>query len=505
MLTRSIFTILICTIAAVSTIYNSSIAPTPVFADDNVSIPLTRGNTSTEPPNASATLQIDSQADRIELTLNQASPNATYTLMLVSSTESSQLGAFAADQTGHGAMHASLDTGIYSAMFEVLRENLVQFTSATVTFAISATASTTVTSSISNFTSTSASNEAQATTLQTQFLIDPASTTVAAGGYATYSISLQQQTNATVFLAAKGVPPGSVAIFSQDSGQADPEFDSILTIVTSPNTLAATYAIMVVALVNGQEYDQQVTLAVTESATTATQSSNMTASSEASLSLTIGTDEYHYEANATVILQGYVTDSLGNVVPGANVMVQVDGATGIEVASLSDIVTDAVGGFRASFQLPNTAQPGTYTAFASATKQGYESATTRATFVVESPSTPSVVVQSVYTGDSAGNPITVFSPGQTVYVWVVIQNIGSTFQGVIWVQVRDPNGIPIQVLIRMSSIEGGETFRDGYGFTLQGKLVPGLYSIEALISDNLISQGGVFLASSSAQFEVVSS
>lgn len=363
----------------------------------------------------------------------------------------------------------------------------------------SASGSVALTSSSSTTTIISSSTPAA------EIHVEPASRSVTAGGYVTYDIDIRQQGTANVFLATKGVPPMSVAIFSQDSGVAAPEFRSTLTIVTSANTPATTYNIVVVSLVNGQEYDTPVSLQVS-SVTTTTQTNNtITVPSGTSLSLILDTDMHRYDPNATVHLQGHVADGSGNVIANATVNVQVDSPTGLEILALKNIRTDSAGVFRASFTFPRFTQTGTYTAFASANKQGYVSATTRTTFVVETSSTPSVVIQAVYTGDSSGSPITVFSPGQTVYVWVVIENVGPTFRGVIWVQVRDPNGSPVQVLMRVSSLTSGETFRDGFGFTLLGKLTPGLYTVNALISDNLISQGGVFLASSSMQFAVTTS
>ncbi len=143
---------------------------------------------------------------------------------------------------------------------------------------------------------------------------------------------------------------------------------------------------------------------------------------------------------------------------------------------------------------------GAYAVFASASKAGYSSATTRTTFVVGTSTTPSVIIKAVYAGDSSGNPTSIFSVGQTVWVWVVIENIGATFQGVVWIQVRDPNGVPVQIQIHIANLHTGETVKDGLGFTLTGKPVLGVYTINALVSDKLISQGGTFLANADTQF-----
>lgn len=455
--TRSLFALFICSIATISTILGNGVIPAPVFGDDNTTITIQLNSTSpsTASQGGSGNVQINAQTGQMQLELEHATPNATYTALFLSTAANKQtnitLGGFVTDITGHGTLQATWATGVYVGIFQVSRTdlNLVQFTSKTATITIgtavsvsvTATSSQTTISSAVTSTSTSSETETMATTsssaLQTEFHIEPTSRSIIAGGYASYTINIRQQGTANVFLAAKGVPPKSVALFSQDSGLAAPGFHSMLTIVTSADTPATRYTITVVALINGQEYDADITLEVTSSTTITAQTSNtITVSIGTSLSLTLDTDRHHYELNATVYLQGHVTDNSGNVIANANVNVQVDGPTGVEVVFLKDRQTDAAGRFQANFTFPLNALAGTYTAFASASKQGYVGATSRTTFVVESSSTPSVVIQAVYAGDSAGNPITVFSQGQTVYVWVVIENIGPTFQGVIWVQVR---------------------------------------------------------------------
>jgi hypothetical protein len=98
----------------------------------------------------------------------------------------------------------------------------------------------------------------------------------------------------------------------------------------------------------------------------------------------------------------------------------------------------------------------------------------------------------------------VFSPGQTVLVWVVVENSGATFQGVIWLQVRDSNGTPIWIQFQISQLGTGQTLRIAFGFQLTSSVAAGLYNANALVSDKLISQGGSFFASASTQFAVAS-
>jgi hypothetical protein len=131
------------------------------------------------------------------------------------------------------------------------------------------------------------------------------------------------------------------------------------------------------------------------------------------------------------------------------------------------------------------------------------STTTRTTFVVGSSTMPSVIITAVYAGDNTGKPTSTFTRGQTIWVWVVIQNIGATFQGVVWIQVRDPNGVPVQIQIHIATLNGGETSKDGLGFSLLRNATTGVYTVTALVSDKLISQGGTFLASSQTQFALI--
>jgi hypothetical protein len=339
------------------------------------------------------------------------------------------------------------------------------------------------------------------------FQVDPNLASINAGAYAKFEIHIVDNTNCQVLLVVKDLPPRSIVIFSRNTGTAGPEFHSTMTVLTSDDTPTGTYGLTVVAIVDRQEYDSQVALVVTGSSSVSTNtasSASATVSSSLGLAIALTTSQPLYQPNSTVTLQGYVTDSSGSAVPNANVVAQVEGPFGVEVSSSGSktITTDAAGTFQDSFQLPANSAVGTYTAFASTSKAGYVSATTHTTFVVGQSTTPSVNIQMVYVGDSAGNPTTTFAPGSVVYVWVVVQNIGATFQGVLWVQIRDPNGIPVSIQIRISTMNTGETIKDGFGFTFLSQPTPGLYTVNALVSDKLISQGGTFLTSANTEFAV---
>lgn len=336
------------------------------------------------------------------------------------------------------------------------------------------------------------------------FQIQPSSDTISAGGFAKFDIHIVGNSTADVFLVARGVPPDSVAIFTPNVGVATSDFRSSLTIDTSAETPAGNYSVTAVAIINGKELTSQVGLQVLAPANiTTSTNTTMNVSFGTTLTMTVTTDQAQYQPTAIVTIQGQVRDSSGSAVAGVTVSVQVDAPTGTELFFANSIQTDGAGIFQAQVSLPPSSPTGTYTVFTSATKSSYSSVTTRTTFVVGTSTTPSVIIKAVYAGDSVGNPTSTFTKGQTIWIWVVIENIGATFQGVVWVQIRDPNGVPVQIQIHISTLNGGQTIKDGLSFTLLDHPTIGVYTVNALVSDKLISQGGTFLASADAQFALI--
>ncbi len=513
---------IMCLIAVFSVVQTSGPFSSLVFADNILSIQLSLAQGNNEPTSATGTVEINLENGDVEIELEDATPDSIYTSAFVSYSSSIALGALTTGGEGDGKLDAHLSPGAYVGYFALTRLEALQLSSADVSFTIGATVSTLVTttstSSQTTITETGSTTETQsgtttsetetsnivtgAGTLQIEFQVEPAFKSIAASSFAKFNIRIRPTVTASILLVARGVPDHSVAIFTPNMGVADPQFHSTMTIVTSADTKPGLYGITVLALVNGHEFNAQVALEVTGSTITNQTTSTISISAGPALSLNLFSDKRHYEPNATVSFQGHVTDETGNAVADAMVSMQVDGPTGAEIVFVTSLETDAAGVFRVSFRLPSNATIGTYTAFASATKSGYDGATSHTTFVVGSSSTPSVIIRVVYAGDSAGNPSGVFSAGQTVVIWVTVENIGPTFQGVVWVQIRNPNGIPISIQFRISSLNSGETVKDGFGFTFLSKPTPGVYTVNALVSDKMISQGGTFLASAETQFAV---
>lgn len=504
---RSVITLVLCLIAALSSAQASGIAPRLVSADNSITVQILRAPATTESFSAAATAKVNLDTGQVSITLH-GTPLSVYAVLFVSGSINIQIGTLVTDAGGEGTLQATLNSGAYVGVFEIMRLGLLQFVSASASFTIGPSASATVSGTSTTQTLSTTSKTSSETTLSTtlsvgnseQFVVqvDPATSSINAGDFAKFNIRIAQNNSASIFLVARDVPVGSVAIFTPNVGVANPEFHSTLTIVTSSNTPTGTYIVTIAALVNGQEFTTQVALDVT--APTTTQST--TSSTTQSLSLTITTDQSQYQPNSTVTVQGHVVDIGGNAVANATVSIQVDSPTGAEVFFASSVPTDSTGTFQAQFNLRGYVALGTYTVFAAAVKTDYSSVASRTTFVVGSSTTPSVVINAVYAGDSSGNPLSTFSSGQTVWIWVVVKNIGATFQGVVWVQVRDPNGVPVEIRIHITSLHAGETFKDGIGFTLLGTPTLGVYRVDALVSDNLISQGGTFLASAQTQFVI---
>ncbi len=492
---RKAITLVLCLIALLSSAQASGIAPRLVSADKSVTVLLLRVPASTDSSSATAMAMVDLDNGEVRIELHQATPISAYTAVFVSGAVNIQIGTFVTNAGGEGLLQTTWNSGVYTGVFEITRLGLLQFASVSVSFTIETPASV----SISETSTTESSTVSISSSEQFVLQVDPPTRSINAGDFAKFNIRIAQNTSANIFLVAREVPSGSVAIFTPNVGVANPEFHSTLIIVTSANTPAGTYAVKIAALANGQEYATQISLQVTGPVTT---QSTTIATGPPTLTLTVTTDQSHYQPNSSVTVQGHVIDLGGNAVVNVTVSIQVDSPTGAEVFFTSSIPTDATGTFRTQFDLRGYVASGTYTVFASAAKANYSSVASRATFVVGSSTTPSVVINAVYAGDSSGNPLSTFSTGQTVWIWVVVQNIGATFQGVVWIQVRDPNGVPIEIRLQITSLHAGETVKDGIGFTLQGNPTLGVYRVDALVSDNMISQGGTFLASAQTQFVI---
>ena len=328
--------------------------------------------------------------------------------------------------------------------------------------------------------------------------VEPTAKSISPGSYAQFALNIAVGEPANVLLVSKGMPDQSVAIFTPENGIADPSFNSLLTIVTSPSSPPGAYNITAVALVGGQELSSYVSLQIASATPQTNNSLNAPVSS--SLSVRVETDQSYYKPNETVNIRGVVMDSTGSAIPDADLSIQVDGPNGSEPVQLTGITTDAAGVFQTYMTTPINATSGSYTVFAAASMSGYATATTHTNFVIDSPSTSGVMIIQLYSTDATNKTSAVFSVGQTVLIWVVLQNIGAPIQGVIWIQILDPRGTPVSIQLQISTLDTGGIVKVAFGFSPTANSAQGIYSANALVSDKLISQGGTFLANANAQF-----
>jgi hypothetical protein len=326
--------------------------------------------------------------------------------------------------------------------------------------------------------------------------VGPTSKSISAGSYAQFEINIENGEPTNVLLVSKGIPDQGVAIFTPENGIVNPNFDSLLTIVTSPTSPIGAYNVTVIALVGGEELSSNVNLQIASTQTNSTL--NLPASS--SLSVRVETDQSYYKPNETVNIRGVVMDNTGSAVPGADLSVQVDGPAGSELDLLTGITTDTAGVFQTYLPIPVNVTSGAYTVFAAVSKSGYTTAATHTNFVIDSSSTSSVMIIQLYSTDATNKTSAVFSAGQTVLVWVVLQNIGAPIQGVIWIQILDPRGTQVSIQLQISTLTTGGIVKVAFGFSPAANSAQGIYSANALVSDKLISQGGTFLANANAQF-----
>ena len=509
---RNLIALMLSVIVSLSVIQSAGMIPKFVSADSTLSLQLLRAPTSTESISASAGVEVNLESGHMTIELNQASSDSVYRAVFATNGTGIQLGNITTGNRGEGRMEMTLSSGTYVGIFQILRLDLLQFVSANTSFRVGLTRTQTVTanktsSSVTTTLETTSTQtnetETTSTTRQVQFRVEPPFRTITRNEIARFNVHILADGTANVLLAAKGVPPSSAAIFTQDAGVASPEFHSDLIIATSDDTPIGSYSITVISLVNGQEFDALVALEVRSSSTTTTTQTNTSTMRSVALDVSVSTDQRHYEPNATVDIQGRATDDAGSAVADAGVSLQVDGPTGIEIEFLTGLKTDSAGVFKSSFVIRSNATAGTYTLFASVAKSGYAGATTHTTFVIGSSSTPSVVIREVYTTDLSGNRSVVFRAGQTILVWVVVENSGSAFNGVIWVQIRDANGTPIWIQFQISPLGTGQTIKVASGFQVTSSMITGVYTVNTLVSDKLISQGGIFFASANTEFAVV--
>jgi uncharacterized protein YfaS (alpha-2-macroglobulin family) len=139
--------------------------------------------------------------------------------------------------------------------------------------------------------------------------------------------------------------------------------------------------------------------------------------------------------------------------------------------------------------------------FGLAAKGGFEEDHARVSFVVGSANGPSITIRDILITNQNGEEQGVFAPGETVVITVVVVNSGlRLINGMVWVQVIDPNGVPVSITRLTATLQG--TIELSVFIVLSSNTAVGVYQVNAFVSDNLISRGGRFLASAQTEFVV---
>ena len=321
----------------------------------------------------------------------------------------------------------------------------------------------------------------------------PSSTAIDPGENAQYIVALTSLNgfSGKVSLSLTGAPSTSTSTFSHEELSLDGNkvTSSTLSVSTDQSTTPGTYALMVtgVAEAGGQTHQTTVVLVLLGAKT--------------ALSVTISTEELSYEVGSSVSLSGYVGDPSGPVVDAA-VSIQVVDPEGAAVHVVY-VRTGGSGYYSDSFRLGGDAGAGTYAVYVTASKPGYQDASDHSTFTVGSSSTPNVVITNVYTTDMSRKTKTVFHPGETLIVWVEFVNTGADLvDGMVWVQIADPNGAPIGVYFHVGLMARGHKVKEGFSITLPSNAPQGEYRVASFVSDKMIYEGGQFFTTKQGKFKV---
>jgi len=221
-----------------------------------------------------------------------------------------------------------------------------------------------------------------------------------------------------------------------------------------------------------------------------------------SFTITVTPDKPTYSQGEIVYLSGSIIDSGKIQQTNGTVSIQVlnPNGTTIHIASKN---TNSFGKYSDNFTLTEEATSGTYTIFVTLSIVDYQDSYNHATFTVGESLTPSIRITSLYFTDQSGENRSSFNPGETVIVRVVVQNGGAELEkGMIWVEVSNPDGVPLPPVFVEKNIQRGETISIGVGTILSDDANSGEYTANSYVSNKMISQGGKFLTKAKTIFEL---
>lgn len=293
-----------------------------------------------------------------------------------------------------------------------------------------------------------------------------------------------------------GLPDSSKAIFSPDEGVPDPDFVSILRVEVSLSTPPGAYRLTIVAASEDIDHEATTMLVVQGQVFTTTEHA------QKRLHVTVMTSEEDYQKGEEVDVFGHVGVRLGESTADATVSVAIVNPKGQEI-HVRSMKTDQVGRFSDNFTLSHNAEDGTYAVYVTASLSPYKDGLGRTTFTVGSSDVPSVLITEVTITAVDGITPVEFYAGQTVVVWVAVNNSGADLEnGMVWVEIIDSNNVPVAVVAVIVTIHHGEQVTAGLQIALRSDAPTGIYTVRALVSDGLITKGGKFLDSEEIGFVV---
>lgn len=323
--------------------------------------------------------------------------------------------------------------------------------------------------------------------------VDPPYRTIHANGRirtATYAVTVIALAgfHDEVELAVEGLPESAEAMFNPEEGVPRPVFLSILKISVDSSTPPNVYSLTVIGSSEDTVHHATITLVVEGEATTTT-----TAPYEKKLKVTVSTNQENYEKGDKVVIFGFVKTRHGGSVAGATVSLSVVDPLGKDV-HIKSIVTDQSGRFSDNFTLSTDAMEGTYAVYVAADMGTYRYGFTRTTFTVGLSNTPSVRIVNATITMVNGTLSSEFQPGETFVVWVAVNNSGAVLtDGRVWVEVLDPNNVPVTVVVVVVTINTDQQIKTGVQVALKTDAPTGTYTIRCLVSNAPIAMGGRFL------------
>lgn len=334
--------------------------------------------------------------------------------------------------------------------------------------------------------------------------VEPPVRSIPPGGVTQYSIEVESigppnglpyVAIGVIHLAIRGLPKNTIGIFTPSMGLSS--FKSKLTVIAGDNVKPGLYELTIFAFNKKRNILEatKVALAIEGAVsveTTSTTTSSETTTTSTGLRIDFSTDKLSYSPGEQVILEGIVTDQSHNSIVGASVSIQVDNPSGSAI-HVYQTTTDEQGFFNDTFTLPGDAPNGVYTVFISATYQGYYGAE-HSIFIVGENNEPMVSILSLNITASNGVQVAAFEPGTEAVASIQVLNQGMELENaIIWLEVGDPRDVPIYITLLSTRLGQDENITVQFHIFLEEDAVEGVYTANAYVSDDYISQGGTFL------------